>query len=44
MVWQEFVKGSGFVTAPSGDAVTIKADDTTVKEFTIDAGKLLPTN
>jgi plastocyanin len=41
VVWQEFVKGSGFVTAPSGDEVTIKANDTTVKEFKIDASKLL---
>ena len=44
VVWQEFVKGGGFVTAPSGEEVSIKADDTTVKEFKIDASKLLPAN
>jgi plastocyanin len=41
VVWQESVKGGGFVTAPSGEEVTIKANDTTVKEFKIDASKLL---
>ncbi len=42
VVWQESVKGGGFVTAPSGEEVTIKADDATVKEFKIDSSKLLP--
>ncbi len=42
VVWQESVKGGGFVTAPSGEEVTIKANDTTVKDFTIEAGKLIP--
>jgi plastocyanin len=42
VVWQEAVKGGGFVTAPSGEEVSIKADDTTSKEFKIDASKLLP--
>ena len=32
----------GFVTPPSGEDVTIKANDTTVKDFTIDPDKLLP--
>ena len=32
----------GFVTPPSGEDVTIKANDTTVKDFTIDPAKLLP--
>ena len=41
VVWQESVKGGGFVTAPSGEEVTIKAGDTTVKDFKIDASKLL---
>jgi hypothetical protein len=43
--WQEAVKGQGsqgFLTPPSGEDVTIKADDTTVKDFTIDSTKLLP--
>ena len=29
------------MTPPSGEEVTIKANDTTVKEFKIDASKLL---
>jgi len=43
VVWQEAVK-NGFVTPPAGEDVTIKANDTTVKDFTIDPGKLLPAN
>jgi len=43
VVWQEAVK-NGFVTPPAGEDVIIKANDTTVKEFTIDPGKLLPAN
>lgn len=42
VVWQESVKGGGFVTAPSGEQVTIKANDATVMEFKIDSSKLLP--
>ncbi len=42
VVWQEAVKGNGFVTAPSGEEVAIKANDTTVKNFKIDSSKLLP--
>ncbi|MFI5460394.1 MAG: hypothetical protein ACHRXM_33675 [Isosphaerales bacterium] len=44
VVWQEAVKSGGFVTPPSGEDVTIKADGTTVKDFTIDPGKLLPSS
>jgi plastocyanin len=44
VVWQEFVKGGGFLTAPSGEEISIKADDATVKEFKIDSSKLLPAN
>jgi len=44
VVWQEAVKGGGFVTPPSGEDVTIKADGATVKDFTIDPGKLLPSS
>jgi plastocyanin len=44
VVWQEFVKGGGFVTPSSGENVDIKANDTTSKDFTIDSGKLLPVN
>lgn len=42
VVWQEAVKGGGFVTPGSGEDVAIKADDTTSKSFTIDPGKILP--
>jgi plastocyanin len=42
VVWQESVKNGGFVTAPSGEEVSIKPNDTTVKEFKIDSSKLLP--
>jgi hypothetical protein len=37
VVWQE---AAGFVTPPSGEDVTLKANDATVKDFTIDPGKL----
>ena len=42
VVWQEAVAKGGFVTAPSGEDITIKASDTTEKEFSIDPTKLLP--
>ena len=42
VVWQEAVAKGGFVTPPSGEDVTIKPNDTTVKDFTIDPSKLLP--
>ncbi|MDR3635334.1 MAG: hypothetical protein P4L84_16135 [Isosphaeraceae bacterium] len=43
VVWQEAVGKGGFVTAASGDEITIKAgDEPTTKDFTIDAGKILP--
>jgi plastocyanin len=42
VVWQEAVMKGGFVTPASGEDVTIKANDTTVKDFTIDPAKLLP--
>ncbi len=41
VVWQDLVKGNGFVTPPSGEEVTIKPNDTTVKDFKIDPSKLL---
>ncbi len=42
VVWQEMVKGGGFVTPSSGQDVTIKANEPTVENFKIEAGKLLP--
>ncbi len=42
VVWQEAVAKGGFVTAPSGERVDIKPNDSTVKDFTVDPTKLLP--
>jgi plastocyanin len=42
VVWQESVSGGGFVTAPSGEEISIKPGDATVKEFKIDSSRLLP--
>jgi hypothetical protein len=45
VIWQEAVKGQGaqgFLTLPAGEDVTIKANDATVKDLTIDSSKLLP--
>ena len=42
VVWQEAVTGSGFVTAPSGQAVTIAANGTGTLDLKIDAGKVRP--
>ena len=41
VVWQEAVQG-GLRDAPSGEDITVKANDATVKDFTIDPTKLLP--
>ena len=41
VVWQEAV---GFVTPASGEEVTIKANDSTIKDFTIDPAKVRPAN
>jgi hypothetical protein len=40
VVWQESVGGAGFVTAPSGDEIVIKAGDTVTKDIKIEASKL----
>jgi plastocyanin len=42
VVWQESVAPSGFVSAPSGDPIDIKAGDATTKDLTIDATKIRP--
>jgi plastocyanin len=42
VVWQELVKGGGFVTPSSGEMIAIKANEPTVRDFKIDSGKLLP--
>jgi plastocyanin len=41
VVWQEAV---GFVTPASGEDVTFKANDSTIKDFTIDPAKVRPAN
>ena len=38
----DVVRVAGSVTPGAGEEVTIKADDTTAKSFTIDPGKILP--
>ena len=40
VVWQEAVDKNGFVTAPSGDAVVIKANDSVVKDFMVEPSHL----
>ncbi len=42
VVWQETVVPGGFVTPGSGEELTIKPNDTTIKNFTMDAGKVRP--
>jgi plastocyanin len=42
VVWQEAVAPNGFLTAPSGDAIDVKANEATTKDFAIDSGKLRP--
>jgi len=41
VVWQEAVRGGGFVTPSSGEAVNIKAGEETKQNFTVDPGKIL---
>jgi hypothetical protein len=40
VVWQESVDKNGFITAPSGDEVLIKANDAVVKDFKLDPSRL----
>jgi plastocyanin len=40
VVWQEAVDKNGFVTAPSGDEVVIKANDSVVKDFKVEPSRL----
>jgi plastocyanin len=40
VVWQEALDKNGFVTAPSGEDIVIKANDATVKDFTIETGRV----
>ncbi|MGC8640501.1 MAG: carboxypeptidase regulatory-like domain-containing protein [Isosphaeraceae bacterium] len=40
VVWQEAVDKNGFVTAPSGEAIVLKANDTVVKDFKIPPSRL----
>jgi len=40
VVWQEAVDKGGFVTAPSGEEVVIKANDSVVKDFKVEPSRL----
>ncbi len=40
VVWQEAVDKNGFITAPSGDEVVIKANDSVVKDFKVEPSHL----
>jgi hypothetical protein len=42
VVWQEALDKSGFITAPSGDEVVLKANDTVVKNFKVEPSRLRP--
>jgi len=42
VVWQEAVDKNGFVTAPSGEEVVIKANDAVVKDIKLDPSRLRP--
>lgn len=40
VVWQEAVDKNGFITAPSGDEVVLKANDAVVKDFKVEPSRL----
>jgi plastocyanin len=40
VVWQEALDKNGFLTAPSGEEVMIKANDATVKDYKIESGRV----
>ena len=42
VVWQEAVDKGGFVTAPSGDEIVFKANDTVVKDFKVEPSRVRP--
>ena len=42
VVWQEAVDKNGFVTAPSGDEVVIKANDSVVHDVKLEPSRLRP--
>ena len=42
VVWQEAVDKNGFITAPSGDEVVIKANDAVVHDFKLEPSRLRP--
>ncbi len=42
VVWQEALDRSGFITAPSGDEVVLKANETVVKDFKVEPARLRP--
>ena len=42
VVWQEALGNSGFITAPAGEEVVLKANDAVVKDFKIEPSRLRP--
>ena len=42
VVWQEALSNSGFITAPSGEEVVLKASETVVQDFKVKPSQLRP--
>jgi hypothetical protein len=42
VVWQEAIDKGGFLTAASGEELVLKANDTVVKDYTIESSRLRP--
>jgi plastocyanin len=42
VVWQEALDKNGFITAPSGDEVVLKANDTVVKDYKVEPSRVRP--
>jgi len=42
VVWQEALDKRGFITAPSGDPIVLKANETVVQDFKVEPSRLRP--
>ena len=42
VVWQEALDKRGFITAPSGDPIVLKANETVVQDFKVDPARVRP--
>ncbi len=42
VVWQEALDKRGFITAPSGDPIVLKANETVVQDFKVEPARLRP--